>query len=55
MGVEGKIVRFDLFGGFGVGGIVEQNGAEDGLFGVDVRGHSGIESEVWDGGHRRRV
>ena len=38
MRVERKVVRFELFCGFGVGRIVQQDGAEDGLLGVDVRG-----------------
>ena len=41
----------ELFGGLGVGGIVEQDGAEDGFFGVDVRGQAGVEGEIGDGGH----
>ena len=44
MRVEGEVVGFELFRGFGVGGVVQQDGAEDGLFGVDVRGQSGVEA-----------
>ena len=51
MRVEGKVVGFEFFGGFGVGGIVQQDGSEDCLFGVDICGQSGIEPEVGDGGH----
>jgi hypothetical protein len=51
MRVEREIVGFELFGGLGVGGVVQQDGAQDGLFGVDIRGQSGVESEVGDGGH----
>jgi len=51
MRVEGEVVGFEFFGGFGVGGIVQQDGSEDCLFGVDICGQSGIEPEVGDGGH----
>ena len=50
-----KSSGFELLGGLGVGRIVEQDGAEDGLFGVDVRGQAGVQSEIGDGGHIRRV
>ena len=52
MRVEREVVGLDGFGGLGVGGVIEQDRAQDGLFRVDVRGQSGIESEVGDGGHR---
>ena len=42
--VEREVVGFELFRGLGVGGIVQQDGAEDGLLGVDVRGQAGIEA-----------
>ena len=51
MRVEGKIVGLELFGGLGVGGIVQQDRAEDGLFGVDIRGQPGYPGEIGDGGH----
>ncbi len=51
MRVQGEVVGCQLFGGLGVGGIVQQDGAQDGLFGVDVRGQSGFQSEIGDGGH----
>ncbi len=44
MRVEGEVIGFELFGGLGVGGIVQQDGAENGLFGVNVRGQSGFEA-----------
>jgi hypothetical protein len=37
-----------------VGGIVQQDGTEDGLFGVYVCGESSVEAEVGDGGHISR-
>jgi hypothetical protein len=51
MRVEGEVVGCELFGGLGVRGIVQQDGAQDGLFGVDVRGQSGFQGEIGDGGH----
>ena len=54
MRVEGEVVGFEFFGGFGVGGIVQQDGTEDGLFGVYVCGESSVEAEVGDGGHISR-
>ena len=44
MGVEREVFGVELFGGLGVGGVVEQDGAEDGFFGLDVGGHAGIEA-----------
>ena len=44
MRVEREVVGLEPFGGLGVGRVVEQDGAEDGLFGVDVRGQAGVES-----------
>ena len=52
MRVERKIVGTDVFGGLGVGGVIQQDRAQDGLLRVDVRGQSGIQSEIGDGGHR---
>ena len=50
--VEREVVGLELLGGLGVRGVVEQDGAEDGLFGVDIRGQSGVErSDVRQGGH----
>ena len=49
--VEREVVCLELFGSLGVGRIVEQDGAEDGFFGVYIRGQAGIESEVGQGGH----
>ena len=51
MRVERKIVRLQLFGSLGVGGIVQQNGAKNRLFGVDVRGQSGVKGKIGDRGH----
>ena len=45
MRVEREVVGLELLGGFGVGGIVEQDGAEDGLFGVDIRGQARLVEE----------
>jgi hypothetical protein len=45
----------ELFGGLGVGGVVQQDGAEDGLLGVHIGRQSGVESQVGKGGHIRRV
>ena len=53
MRVEGEVVRFELFRGLGVGGVVQQDGAEDGFFGVDIGGQSGVKRQVGDGGHIR--
>ena len=55
MRVEREVVGLEDFGGLGVGGVVEQDGAQDGLFRVEVRGQSGFQGEVGDGGHIRRV
>ncbi len=50
--VKGEIVGFELFRGFRVRGIVKQDGAEDGLLGVDRRGHARVESSgAGVGGH----
>ena len=51
MRVEREVVGFEVFGGLGVGRVVQQDGAEDGLLGVDIRGQSGVESEIGDRGH----
>ena len=51
MRVEGEVVGFELFRGLGVGRIVEENGAEDGLLGVYVRRQSGVEGQIGDPGH----
>ena len=50
--VEREVVGLKALGGFGVRGVVEQDGAEDGFFGVDIRGQAGVErSDVRQGGH----
>jgi hypothetical protein len=46
-----KSSGFDVFSGLGVGGVVEQDGAQDGLFRVEVRGQSGFEGQVGNRGH----
>ena len=46
VGIEGEIVGLDRFGGFGVGGVIEQDGAEDGALGRDVGGQAGFEGEI---------
>ena len=51
MRVEREIVGLELFRGLGVGGVVQQDRAENRLFGVDVRRQSGVETEVGDRGH----
>src|ERR1700722_19378707 len=51
MRVARKIVGLDLLGILGMRSVVEQDGAENGFFGVDVRGKAGIESEIGEGGH----
>ena len=51
MRVEREVVGLENFGGLGVGGIVEQDRAQDGLFRVKIRGQAGFEGEVGDGGH----
>ena len=54
--VEREVVGLEPLGRLGVRGIVEQNGAEDGLFGVDVRWQAGVErSNVRQGGHTESV
>ena len=55
MRIEGEIVLGELFGGLGVGGIVQQNRAQDGLFGKDIRRQAGIARQVGDRGHIQRV
>ena len=50
--VERKVVGLEAFGGLGVRGVVEQDGAENGLFGVDIRRQPGVErADVRQGGH----
>ncbi len=49
MGVERKVFRAQMLGGIVVGVIVEQDGAEDGALGFDVRRHAS-DGGV-DGGH----
>jgi len=51
MRVEREVIGFEFFGGFGVGRIVQQDGSEDGLFGVYVCGQPGIKPEIGNGGH----
>ena len=51
MRVEREIVGLDVFGGLGVGSVIEQDRAQDGLFRVKVRGQSGIQGQVGDRGH----
>ncbi len=46
-----KSSEFELFGSLGVGGVVEQDGAEDGLFGIDIGRQSGVKRQIGDGGH----
>ena len=55
MRVERKIVLRELFSGLGMGGIVQQNRAQDGLLGKDIRRQSGIARQVGDRGHIQRV
>ena len=55
MRVQRKVFRLQLFRRLGVGGIVQQNRAENRLFRVDVRRQSGIEAEIGDGGHIQSV
>ena len=38
-----------------MGGIVEENGAEDGLFGFDIGWQSSVEGEVGEGGHMKSL
>ena len=44
--IEGEIVGLDRFGGFGVRGVIEQDGAEDGALGGDVGRQAGFEREI---------
>ncbi len=53
MRIEREVVWLEGFSGLGVGGVVKQDGAQDGLFRVEVCGQAGFESEVGDGGHRK--
>ena len=46
VGIEGEIVGLDRFGGFGVGGVIEQDGAEDGALGVEVGRQAGVEGKI---------
>ena len=43
MRVEREVVGVELLGRLGVRGVVQQNRAQNRLFGVDVRGQSGVE------------
>jgi len=49
--VEGEIVFCEFFGGLGVGGVVQQDGAENGPLGIHVGRQAGVESQIGDGGH----
>ena len=50
--VERKVVGLEPLGSLRVSGVVEQDGAKDGLFGVDIRRQAGVErSNVRQGGH----
>jgi hypothetical protein len=51
MGGEGKVIGEERGGGFRVGVIVEEDGAEDGAFSVEGGGKSALEFDVWGGGH----
>ena len=53
MRVEREIVGLEGFGGLGVGGVIEQDCAEDGLFRIQIRGQAGFEGEVGDSRHRK--
>ena len=51
MRVEGKVFGVELLGGLGVGGVVQQDRAENGFFGIDVGGQAGVEGEIGMRGH----
>ncbi len=51
MRIEREVVGLDEFRSLGVGSIIEQNRAQDGLFRVEVRGQSGFQGQVGDRGH----
>src|SRR5579863_717762 len=53
MRVEREVFRLEEFGSFSVGSVFEQDGAENGLFRVDVGGQAGFEGEIGNGGHRK--
>ena len=48
-----KSSSVELFGSLGVGSVVQQDGAEDGLLGIDIGRQPGVESEIGEGGHIR--
>ena len=43
MRVEREIFGIELFGSLGVGRVVQQNGAQNRLFGIDIRRQPGVE------------
>ncbi len=43
--IEREVVGLQLLRRFGVRGVVEQDGAENRLFGVDIRGQPGVKSQ----------
>ena len=51
MGGEGKIVGAQGGGGFAVGVVVEEDGAEDGAFGVEGSGEAALKFDVGGSGH----
>ena len=49
--VEREIFGGDALGGLVVGGVFEQDGAEDRALGVDAGGQAAFKGDVWGGGH----
>ena len=52
MRVERKVVGLEGFSGLGVGCVVEQDRAQNGLLRIQIRGQAGFKGEIGDGGHR---
>jgi len=55
MRVERKVVGLELLGSLGMRGVVQQDRAQDGLLRVDIRRQPGVEREIGDRGHIRKV
>ena len=51
VGIEREIVGGDALGGLVVGGVFEQDGAEDRALGVDAGGQAAFKGDVGGGGH----
>ena len=51
VGIEREVFGLDAFSGFVIGGVFEQDRAEDGALGVDAGGQAAFKGDVGGGGH----